>query len=101
MAGACPASLSMAVMRAGAMGGCGALLMQPNEIEQWSAEVRAGSDGPFQINLWVPDPPPLRDGEHEARVREFLSSWGPAVSENAGDARSARHTLAAGRVLGR
>src|ERR1700749_1125241 len=74
MAGACPPSSSIAVMRAGGMGACGALLMQPKEIEEWSAEVRTNEDGPFQINLWIPDPPPKRDHEHEGRVREFLSN---------------------------
>jgi nitronate monooxygenase len=84
MAGACPPSSSVAVMRAGGMGACGALLMQPNEIEQWAAEVRSNINGPFQINLWIPDPPPVRDLKHEARVREFLSRFGPAVPEEAG-----------------
>jgi nitronate monooxygenase len=60
--------------------------MPSNDIEKWVAEVRTQSSGPFQINLWVPDPPPMRDREHEARVREFLGQWGPAVAENAGDA---------------
>jgi nitronate monooxygenase len=85
MAGACPPSLSIAVMRAGCFGACGALLMHPNEIEKWAAEARANGDGPFQINLWIPDPPPVRDREYEARVREFLSGWGPPVPEDAGD----------------
>jgi nitronate monooxygenase len=85
MAGACPPSLSIAVMRAGGFGACGALLMQPKEIEQWARDVRTSVDGPFQINLWIPDPPPVRDQSHEARVREFLSCWGPLVPEDAGD----------------
>ena len=85
MAGACPPSLSIAVMRAGGFGACAALLMQPDEIEDWGTEVRANVDGPFQINLWIPDPPPVRDRSHEARVREFLSRWGPPVPEDAGD----------------
>lgn len=85
MAGACPSSLSIAVMRAGGFGACAALLMQPNEIEDWATEVRANVNGPFQINLWIPDPPPVRDRSHEARVREFLSRWGPPVPEEAGD----------------
>ena len=77
MAGACPPSSSIAVMRAGGFGACAALLMQPKEIEDWAAEVRANVDGPFQINLWIPEPPPVRDRSHEMRVRDFLSRWGP------------------------
>jgi nitronate monooxygenase len=86
MAGACPPSLSIAVMQAGGMGACGALLMQPAEVSAWTAQVRSQSPGPFQINLWIPDPTPLRDIKHESRVREFLAKWGPRVPEDAGDA---------------
>jgi nitronate monooxygenase len=85
MAGACPPSSSIAVMRAGGLGACGALLMQPKEIEDWAGEVRANVDAPFQINLWIPESAPVRDREHEAHVREFLSHWGPPVPEAAGD----------------
>jgi len=85
MAGSCPPSSSIAVMHAGGFGACAALLMQPKEIEDWAAEVRTNVDGPFQINLWIPEPPPVRDRSHEARVREFLSRWGPPVPEDAGD----------------
>src|SRR6185369_3170538 len=85
MAGACPPSLSIAVMRSGGFGACAALLMKPDEIEDWATEVRANSNGPFQINLWIPDPPPVRDRSHEASVRDFLSGWGPPVPEEAGD----------------
>ena len=85
MAGACPPSSSIAVMRAGGFGACAALLMQPKEMEDWAAEVRANVDGPFQINLWIPEPPPVRDRSHEMRVREFLSRWGPSVPGDAGD----------------
>ncbi len=86
MAGASAPSLSIAVANAGGLGACGALLMKPDEISAWANEVRAGTDGPFQINLWIPDPPPSRDKQHEAQVANFLSSWGPAVPANAGDA---------------
>src|SRR5207302_2313423 len=85
MAGACPPSASIAVVRAGGFGACAALLMQPKEIEGWAAEVHANVDGPFQINLWIPEPPPVRDRSHEMRVRKFLSRWGPSVPEDAGD----------------
>jgi nitronate monooxygenase len=86
MAGACPPSLSIAVMNAGSLGACGALLMSPDEIIAWADEVRAKGKGPFQFNLWIPDPPPLRDRAHEDQVRAFLERFGPAVAANAGDA---------------
>ncbi|MGY4155502.1 nitronate monooxygenase [Bradyrhizobium sp. USDA 4461] len=86
MAGACPASLAIAVANAGGMGACGALLMKPDEISGWSREVRSNSNGAFQLNVWIPDPSPVRDEVNEARVREFLGKWGPAVPREAGDA---------------
>jgi nitronate monooxygenase len=86
MAGASAPSLSIAVANAGGLASCGALLMQPREIESWAAELRAGSNGPFQFNLWIPDPAPKRDSAHETRVRDFLAGWGPAVPPEAGDA---------------
>ncbi|MET4702213.1 nitronate monooxygenase [Constrictibacter sp. MBR-5] len=85
MAGACPPGLSVAVGRAGGMGACGALLMQPTEIAAWAQEVSAGTDGAFQMNLWIPDPPPARDPSAEAAVRAFLGQWGPEVPADAGD----------------
>ena len=87
MAGASATSLSIAVANAGGLGACGALLMKPEEIAAWAEDVRAATNGPFQMNLWIPDPPPQRDREHEAKVREFLAQWGPEVAEEAGDTR--------------
>src|SRR5947209_4444449 len=86
MAGACPPSLSIAVANAGGLGACGALLMRPDAIHAWCDEFRRGSNGEFQLNLWIPDPPPARDQDLEARQREFLASWGPPVAPDAGDA---------------
>jgi nitronate monooxygenase len=86
MAGACPPSLSIAVANAGGLGSCGALLMQPAAIKAWAAEVRAGSNGGFALNLWIPDPKPHRDAAKENAVREFLREWGPEVSPEAGNA---------------
>jgi nitronate monooxygenase len=87
MAGACPPSLSIAVAEAGGLGACGALLMKPEEIQAWSTDFRAKSTGHFQLNLWIPGAPPGRNSELERRQREFLQSWGPPVSEEAGDAK--------------
>ena len=86
MAGACPPSLSIAVANAGGLGACGAVMMRPDEIKAWSDEFRKGSAGSFQINLWIPGAPPVRDSELERRQREFLAQWGPAVPVEAGDA---------------
>jgi nitronate monooxygenase len=87
MAGACSVALAAAVANAGGMGGFGALMTPPEGIADWAEGFRGQSNGAFQINLWVPDPPPLRDPGHEARLRDFLGNWGPAVPPEAGDAR--------------
>ena len=86
MAGASAPSLSIAVANAGGLGACGALPMQPAEIVDWASEVRTNSKGAINLNLWIPDPTPIRDAAHEARVRQFLAVWGPAVPPEAGDA---------------
>jgi nitronate monooxygenase len=86
MAGACAPSLSIAVANAGGLGACGALMMEPTAITAWAREVRSGTDGPFQINLWIPDPEPIRNPLHEAQVSAFLAGWGPPVAPAAGDA---------------
>jgi nitronate monooxygenase len=80
MAGVPAPALPIAVANAGGLAACGAVLMQPDAILQWARTFRAGSDGPFQFNLWIPDPVPHRDQTHEALVREFLAQWGPPVS---------------------
>jgi nitronate monooxygenase len=87
MSGLPAPELSSAVANAGGLGACGVLLMSPEEIVAWAAEVRSRSRGAFQLNNWIRDPPPLRDSGHEAAVREFLAAWGPPVPAEAGDAR--------------
>ena len=51
----------------------GALASEPQAIKAWVAAFRAGSRGVFQLNTWVPGGAPLRDAEHEQRLREFLA----------------------------
>lgn len=76
MAGASPATLAAAVANAGGLGAFGALLTAPDGIRGWAAEFRGRSNGGFQVNLWIPDPPPARDPGHEDRVRALLSRVG-------------------------
>lgn len=85
MAGSCPPALAIAVANAGGMGACGVLSMSPDEIGDWVREMRAGSNGAFQLNIWLPDPEPTRDLQHEAAVRAFLSKWGPEVPPEAAE----------------
>lgn len=86
MAGACPPSLSVAVANAGGFGACGCLLMRPPDIKAWATEVRAATNGGFQLNLWIPDPPAVRDHVAEAALLKFLGTWGPPVPPDAADA---------------
>lgn len=60
---------------------------KPGAIRAWASEVRAGSNGAFQLNLWIPDPPPERNPAIEDAVRTFLRDWGPEVPREAGDAK--------------
>jgi nitronate monooxygenase len=86
MAGVPSPALSIAVATAGGLGSCGALLMKPDEIVAWADEVRRHTNAAFQLNLWIPDPPPKRDAVHEGRLRQFLGTWGPPVLPEAADA---------------
>lgn len=87
MAGVDAPSLSIAVANGGGMGAAGVLLMQPATIENWAREFRAHSTGPFQFNIWIPDPEPERDPGRESAWRSFLGHWGPPVPDDAGNAR--------------
>jgi nitronate monooxygenase len=85
MGNASPTSLATAVANAGGLAGCGAVGMQPDAIKAWTRDVRAGSNGAFQLNLWIPDPAPKRDVIAEDVVRRFLENWGPEVPPEAGN----------------
>jgi len=85
MAGACPPALATAVCQAGGMGACGTLLMNSAAIGDWAAGVRAQTNGAFQLNNWIPDPPPDRNAQHESSVRDYLGLWGPEVDPAAGN----------------
>jgi nitronate monooxygenase len=87
MAGASPVALAAEIANAGGMGGMGALLTKPEAIEAWAREFRGRSNGAFQLNLWIPDPPPDRDAVAEAEMRRFLADWGPEAPAAAGDAK--------------
>jgi nitronate monooxygenase len=84
MSGASAPALSIAVADAGGMGAAGVLTMAPAEILEWARTVRAATSGPVQLNTWIPDPPPVRDANHERAVRAFLAAWGPDVPADAG-----------------
>ncbi|HEY4249628.1 MAG TPA: nitronate monooxygenase [Roseomonas sp.] len=74
MAGSTPVALAAAVGTAGGMGALGALNTAPAGIRDWAAGVRAATNGAFQINLWIPEPEPVRDAGREAAVRDRLAA---------------------------
>ncbi|MEU6698097.1 nitronate monooxygenase [Pseudonocardia sp. NPDC046786] len=58
MAGACPPGLAAAVAAAGGMGAAGVVNDGPAAIADWARRYReAAGDAPFQLNVWIPDPP--------------------------------------------
>src|SRR5207253_11458919 len=69
-----PVGLAAAVGNAGGLGALGALMTSPDGIAGWAQQFRGQSNGTFQINLWVPDPEPVRDAEHEMRRSEEHTS---------------------------
>ena len=79
MAGACPPELAIAVAQAGGMGADGVVLDQPDRIAAWAERFRTGSDGAFQLNIWVPDPPLDEPDRTEAAAR-FLQHFGVPVN---------------------
>jgi nitronate monooxygenase len=83
MAGSTPPPLAAAVANAGGMGAFGALSTTPEGIAAWAQTFRAQSNGSFQINLWIPDPPPTRDAVREAAMAEYLAGHGvrPTIPE--------------------
>ena len=84
MAGACPASLSIAVANAGGMGAMGALITPPAGIRDWVREFRSSSSGPFQLNLWIPDPQPRTRCGRRGACQDVPGAVGPG---RAGDGR--------------
>ncbi|HTF54878.1 MAG TPA: nitronate monooxygenase [Pseudonocardia sp.] len=79
MAGACPPESAIAVAEAGGMGSAGVVLDSPERIADWAARFRAGSAGPFQLNIWIPDYPAEDAGtvaRQAAVAREFLGRFG-------------------------
>jgi nitronate monooxygenase len=77
MAGVAAPALSAAVATAGGMGAVGVLMMAPEAITDWARTVRSQSNGAFQMNVWIPDPPPVRDAAREAAMADFLGGLGP------------------------
>lgn len=77
MAGASPPGLAASVANAGGMGALGSLSSTPQAIADWARAFRTRSNGSFQVNLWIPDPPPVRDAVREAAMAEFLAGFGP------------------------
>ena len=82
MAGASPPALAAAVSNAGGMGACGALMLNSEQIRDWTKEFKSRTNGSLLLNTWIPDPEPTRDPHHEKQLIEFLSRFVPDVSNS-------------------
>ena len=86
MAVSAPPSLAAAVANAGGLGACGALhLQRRTKLKSGVRDTQTATNGSFQLNLWVPNPPVQRDALAEESMRAFLRNWGPEVPLGAGD----------------
>lgn len=84
MAGACPPELAVAVAEAGGMGASGVVLDGPDRIAEWVARFRAGTSGPLQLNIWVPDTA-VDQPARVATATEFMARFGePGPAAGAG-----------------
>jgi nitronate monooxygenase len=72
MASVTTAELAAAVSSAGALGSLGALALTPHGIVELSAKVRALTDKPFNLNLFVLEPARI-DAAQIARVLQWLA----------------------------
>ncbi|MEV0698000.1 nitronate monooxygenase [Saccharopolyspora sp. NPDC050389] len=77
MAGSCPPQLAIAVAEAGGMGANGVVLDRPELIGNWMERFRAGTSGPCQLNIWIPDAPVDAAGRQQA-AEQFLTRFGEA-----------------------
>lgn len=74
--------LAAAVTNAGGLGSFGAMGLAPAELPGLCASIRALTDGPFAINLWVSTADSLADvSSAEARFLEALSPLEPLFEE--------------------
>jgi nitronate monooxygenase len=66
-------------------------MTSPEGIDEWVAEFRSLSNGPFQLNRWIPEPTPARSsgGETSAGfpVKPGAPGRGPPVPVETGDVR--------------
>src|SRR5438046_3858217 len=72
-------ALVAAVCEAGALGSVGATYLTPQQIVEMCAAVRAKTQRPFGINLFVPDAPlpgPIDTSAAVARVTPFFEELG-------------------------
>lgn len=102
MAGASSPELAIAVAEAGGMGACGVLLDDPDKIAAWVARfragTRAGSGGPFQLNVWVPDAL-VHDPGGTAAATAFLHRFGTPGPAGGGDIPAPAYTAQCAAML--
>jgi nitronate monooxygenase len=72
MASAATPELAAAVSEAGGLGALGSAILPVDELRMQTADLRARTDRPFQLNFFCHEPPAL-DGDISARAREYFA----------------------------
>jgi nitronate monooxygenase len=72
MASAATPALAAAVSEAGGLGALGSAMLPVDELRRQTAELRGGTDRPFQLNFFCHEPPVV-DEAVAARAREYFT----------------------------
>ncbi|MGW6916629.1 NAD(P)H-dependent flavin oxidoreductase [Kitasatospora sp. NPDC054939] len=73
-------ALAAEVTRSGGLGSYGAHLLAPERIGDLVTELRRAADGPFAVNLWVPQPGEA-DAPTDAELARHAERTGPLAAE--------------------
>src|SRR5688572_5790793 len=69
--------LTAAVSNAGGLGGYGAYTLSPQEIVDVANKIKAATDKPYNINLWVSDTDADKDGITDAQFELARTIYQP------------------------
>lgn len=73
--------LTATVSNAGGLGGFGAYTLSPNEIIEVDTQIKAATDKPYNLNLWVSDTDGPKSGMSDGDYEEVKKAFEPYFDE--------------------